>query len=131
MTTDFSPVIIIFDKVLEIHFSSARFKDQVGDADGACAALLLCDEKIDSSFIESVIKQANMEKHLGSLAAASATYEKCHKLASDQKFAYPSLTVFSLIQAYIYGKKLEKSNFAASEYFTIHLVIWALLDNGF
>ncbi|KAL2494590.1 Tetratricopeptide repeat (TPR)-like superfamily protein [Forsythia ovata] len=76
---------IFLKNVPEIHFFNARFKEQIGDADGARAALLLCDAKTDSNFIESVIKQANMEKRLGNLAAASATYEKGLKIASDKQ----------------------------------------------
>ncbi|CAI9782124.1 unnamed protein product [Fraxinus pennsylvanica] len=76
---------IFLKNVPEIHIFNARFKEQIGDADGARAALLLCDAKTDSSFIASVINQANMEKRLGNLAAASATYEKGLKIASEKQ----------------------------------------------
>nr|UWV21202.1 hypothetical protein [Noronhia emarginata] len=76
---------IFLKNVPEIHIFNARFKEQIGDADGARAALLLCDAKTDSSFIASVVNQANMEKRLGDLAAASATYEKGLKIASEKQ----------------------------------------------
>ncbi|CAA3029455.1 mRNA processing [Olea europaea subsp. europaea] len=76
---------IFLKSVPEIHIFNARFKEQIGDADGARAALLLCDAKTDSGFIASVVNQANMEKRLGNLAAASSTYEKGLKIASEKQ----------------------------------------------
>ncbi|XP_057797674.1 pre-mRNA-processing factor 39-2 isoform X2 [Salvia miltiorrhiza] len=67
---------IFLKSVPEIHLFDARFKEHIGDADGARAALALCDPKTDSSFIESIAAQANLERRLGNFAAASATYEK-------------------------------------------------------
>lgn len=50
--------------VPEIHLFDARFKEHIGDANGARAALALCDPKTDSSFIESIDAQANLERRL-------------------------------------------------------------------
>lgn len=48
--------------VPEVHLFDARFKEHIGDADGARAALALCDPKTDSTFIESIDAQANLER---------------------------------------------------------------------
>ena len=50
--------------VSEVHIFNARFREKIGDIAGARAALLLCDTGSDSSFIETAIKEANMEKRL-------------------------------------------------------------------
>lgn len=50
--------------VPEIHLFDARFKEHIGDADGARAALALCDPKTDSSFIQTAAAQANLERRL-------------------------------------------------------------------
>lgn len=50
--------------VPEIHLFDARFKEHIGDAHGARAALALCDPKTDSNFIESIAAQANLERRL-------------------------------------------------------------------
>lgn len=50
--------------VPEIHLFDARFKEHIGDVNGARAALVLCDTKTDSSFIENVATQANLERRL-------------------------------------------------------------------
>lgn len=48
--------------VSEIHLFDARFKEHIGDVDGARFALVLCDTKTDSSFIENVAIKANLER---------------------------------------------------------------------
>lgn len=50
--------------VPEVHLFNARFKEHIGDADGARAALALCDPKTDFIFIESIAAQANLERRL-------------------------------------------------------------------
>lgn len=47
-----------------IHLFNARFKELIGDRDGAHAAFLWSDEESSSFFIEKVIKEANMERRL-------------------------------------------------------------------
>ncbi|KAL1567449.1 hypothetical protein AAHA92_02927 [Salvia divinorum] len=69
----------------EIHLFDARFKEHIGEARGARAALALCDPKTDSNFIESIAAQANLERRLGNFAAASATYEKALKKAREKQ----------------------------------------------
>lgn len=44
---------------------NARYKEKIGDIEGARAAFQLCDTfEYDSSFIETTIKEANMEQRL-------------------------------------------------------------------
>ncbi|PIN01252.1 mRNA processing protein [Handroanthus impetiginosus] len=69
----------------DIHLFSARFKEHIGDVDGARAALLLCDTKNDSSFIENISSLANLERRLGNFAVASGTYEKAIKTAREKR----------------------------------------------
>lgn len=76
---------IFLKSVPEIHLFNARFKEHIGDANGARAALALCDPKSDSSFIESIAAQANLERRLGNYAAASAIYEKALKRAREKR----------------------------------------------
>ncbi|XP_042041836.1 uncharacterized protein LOC121787223 isoform X2 [Salvia splendens] len=76
---------IFLKTVPEIHLFDARFKEHIGDAHGARAALALCDPKTDSNFIESIAAQANLERRLGNFAAASATYEKALKKAREKQ----------------------------------------------
>ncbi|KAH6776753.1 hypothetical protein C2S52_014314 [Perilla frutescens var. hirtella] len=76
---------IFLKSVPEIHLFDARFKEHIGDANGARAALALCDPKTDSSFIESIAAQANLERRLGNYAAASAIYEKALKKAREKQ----------------------------------------------
>ncbi|XP_042038889.1 uncharacterized protein LOC121784736 isoform X2 [Salvia splendens] len=76
---------IFLKTVPEIHLFDARFKEHIGDAHGARAALALCDPKTDSNFIESIAAQANLERRLGNFAAASATYEKALKKPREKQ----------------------------------------------
>ncbi|KAL3833590.1 hypothetical protein ACJIZ3_008326 [Penstemon smallii] len=76
---------IFVKNVPEIHLFNARLKERIGDVDGARAALLLYDTKSDSSFIENVVTQANMERRLGNFAAASAVYVKALKTATEKQ----------------------------------------------
>ncbi|KAK3037404.1 hypothetical protein RJ639_030166 [Escallonia herrerae] len=66
-----------------IHLFNARFKEKIGDVRGARTAFLHCDAEFDSCFVDNVMKEANMERRLGNLAAASSIYEKALKLAAD------------------------------------------------
>ncbi|XP_052202218.1 pre-mRNA-processing factor 39-2 isoform X2 [Diospyros lotus] len=68
-----------------IHLFNARFKELIGDRDGAHAAFLWSDEESSSFFIEKVIKEANMERRLGNYTAASSIYEKALELAAERQ----------------------------------------------
>ncbi|KAI8001984.1 Pre-mRNA-processing factor 39 [Camellia lanceoleosa] len=74
-----------FTNVPAIHLFNARFKEQIGDRDGAHGAFLWSDNKFSSYFIEKVVKEANMEKRLGSFAAASNVYEKALEMAAEKQ----------------------------------------------
>ncbi|KAL0310578.1 UNVERIFIED_CONTAM: Pre-processing factor 39 [Sesamum angustifolium] len=76
---------IFLKNVPEIHLFSARFKEHIGDVNGARAALLLCDTKADFSFVDNVVTLANMERRLGNFTAASATYEKALKTVRERQ----------------------------------------------
>ncbi|KAI3466792.1 hypothetical protein Pfo_023455, partial [Paulownia fortunei] len=76
---------IFLKNVPEIHLFNATFKEHIGDVNGARAALILCDSKTDSSFIENAVTLANLERRLGNFAAASATYEKALKKAREKQ----------------------------------------------
>ncbi|KAL6544901.1 hypothetical protein OROMI_023763 [Orobanche minor] len=76
---------IFLKNVPEIHLFSARFKEHIGDVSGARAALVQCDTKTDSSFIENVVTLANLERRRGKFSAASATYKKALKTARKKR----------------------------------------------
>lgn len=48
----------------DIHLFSARYKEHLGDVNGACASLQQCDAKTDSIFFEKVVTEANIERRL-------------------------------------------------------------------
>ncbi|CAL5409227.1 unnamed protein product [Camellia sinensis] len=76
---------IFLKNVPAIHLFNARFKEQIGDRDGAHSAFLWSDNKFSSYFIEKVVKEANMEKRLGNFAAASNVYEKALEMAAEKQ----------------------------------------------
>ncbi|CAL5411669.1 unnamed protein product [Camellia sinensis] len=76
---------IFLKNVPAIHLFNARFKEQIGDRDGAHGAFLWSDNKFSSYFIEKVVKEANMEKRLGNFAAASNVYEKALEMAAEKQ----------------------------------------------
>ncbi|XP_011085285.1 uncharacterized protein LOC105167319 isoform X3 [Sesamum indicum] len=76
---------IFLKNVPEIHIFSARFKEHIGDVNGARAALLLCDTKADLSSVDNVVTLANLERRLGNFRAASATYEKALKTVRERQ----------------------------------------------
>ncbi|XP_073150054.1 uncharacterized protein [Henckelia pumila] len=71
--------------VPDIHLFSARFKEHLGDVNGARASLQQCDAKTDSCFFEKVVTEANMERRLGNLAKASTAYEEALKTAKEKQ----------------------------------------------
>ncbi|EYU43281.1 hypothetical protein MIMGU_mgv1a002156mg [Erythranthe guttata] len=81
--------------VAQIHLFSARFKERIGDINGARAALILCDTKIDSNFIDNIVTLANLERRLGNNEAASATYEKALKKAREAQKLHVLPTLYS------------------------------------
>ncbi|KAL8113173.1 uncharacterized protein LOC141667685 isoform X2 [Apium graveolens] len=76
---------IFLENTPVIHIFNARFREQIGDVHGARAAFLHGDKDLNSYFVESVIKAANMEKRLGNLAGASSIYENALNLASNKQ----------------------------------------------
>ncbi|CAK9139280.1 unnamed protein product [Ilex paraguariensis] len=79
-----------------INLFNARFKEQIKDVHNARAAFLRCDTEFNSNFIQNVIKEANMEKRLGNLEAASNVYEKALEMAAERKklHAVPNLYIY-------------------------------------
>ncbi|XP_073300578.1 uncharacterized protein [Primulina huaijiensis] len=76
---------IFLKNVPDIHLFSARFKEHLGDVNGACASLQQCDAKTDSIFFEKVVTEANIERRLGNLIKASTTYEEALKTAKEKQ----------------------------------------------
>lgn len=66
----------------EIHLFNAWFKEQTGDVFGAHAAFVQHNTESDSSFIENVIKEANMEKRL---VCEQSFFQRKRKIYSDKK----------------------------------------------
>ncbi|KVH87043.1 RNA-processing protein, HAT helix [Cynara cardunculus var. scolymus] len=73
------------ENVSEVHIFNARFREKIGDIEGARAALLRGENGSDSSFIETAIREANMEKRLGNLDTALDIYDKALKMAADKE----------------------------------------------
>ena len=65
-----------------IHVFNAWFKEQTGDVFGAHAAFVQYETESDSSFIENVIKEANMKKRL---VCKQLFYKKKRKFYFDKK----------------------------------------------
>ncbi|XP_051133744.1 pre-mRNA-processing factor 39-2 isoform X3 [Andrographis paniculata] len=76
---------LFLKNVPEIHLFSARFKEHLGDANGARAALLRVDAKTDASFIEKTMALSNIERRLGNFKAASAAYEIALEAARERR----------------------------------------------
>ncbi|KAF4385970.1 hypothetical protein G4B88_031105 [Cannabis sativa] len=76
---------IFLKRVPEMHLFNSRFKEHDGDTIGARAALLHCDEELDSNFVENVARKANMERRLGNFVEATNIYEEALKMAELNK----------------------------------------------
>ncbi|KAI3709904.1 hypothetical protein L2E82_39672 [Cichorium intybus] len=76
---------VFLKNVSEVHIFNARFREKIGDIEGARAAFHLCDTESDSSFIETAIKEANMEKRLGNSDTALDIYKKALKIAAEKE----------------------------------------------
>ncbi|XP_019190196.1 PREDICTED: pre-mRNA-processing factor 39 isoform X2 [Ipomoea nil] len=76
---------VFLNNVPGIHLFSARFKEEIRDLGGARASFSNYDSGCDIYFIESVVKQANMEKRLGNDEAACEIYEKALRWAMPDK----------------------------------------------
>ncbi|KAM7500629.1 hypothetical protein LguiA_025043 [Lonicera macranthoides] len=88
-----------------IHAFNASFKEKIGDLSGARSAYHQFNVE-SSSYVENVIKEANMEKRLGNLESASAVYEKALKMVvgKQNSHAVPVLYVhFSRLKYMITG----------------------------
>lgn len=97
---------IFLKSIPAIHVFNAWFKEQTGDVFGAHAAFVQYETESDSSFIENVIKEANMKKRLGNFAAASNIFKEALAIAVEkQKFhILPNLYIhFSRLEYMITG----------------------------
>ncbi|KAK1309924.1 hypothetical protein QJS10_CPA08g01848 [Acorus calamus] len=68
-----------------IHVLCARFKEQIRDISGARAFLPQCGADLASDFLHNVTREANMERRLGNVKAASMIYENAIKMAKDEQ----------------------------------------------
>ncbi|KAK1297602.1 hypothetical protein QJS10_CPB15g01113 [Acorus calamus] len=68
-----------------IHVLCARFKEQIRDISGARAFLPQCGVDLASDFLHNVTREANMERRLGNVEAASMIYENAIKMAKDKQ----------------------------------------------
>lgn len=76
----------IFLKSLpSVHIFNARFKEQIGDPVGARLAYDHANAESDYNFVENVVKEANMEKRMGNIAAAAAVYRKALERAAEKQ----------------------------------------------
>ncbi|KAI3800696.1 hypothetical protein L1987_28790 [Smallanthus sonchifolius] len=76
---------VFLKNVSEVHIFNARFREKIGDIEGARAAFHLCDTESDSSFIETAIYEANMETRLGNMDTALEIYKKALKMAAEKQ----------------------------------------------
>ncbi|KAK1420319.1 hypothetical protein QVD17_21824 [Tagetes erecta] len=76
---------VFLKNVSEVHIFNARFREKIGDIEGARAAFHLCDTESDSSFIDTAIYEANMETRLGNMDTALEIYDKALKMAAKKQ----------------------------------------------
>ncbi|KAI7730343.1 hypothetical protein M8C21_025100, partial [Ambrosia artemisiifolia] len=76
---------VFLKNVSEMHIFNARFREKIGDIEGARAAFHLCVTESDSSIIDSAICEANMETRLGNMDTALGIYDKALKLAAEKQ----------------------------------------------
>ncbi|XP_076960367.1 pre-mRNA-processing factor 39-2-like [Bidens hawaiensis] len=76
---------VFLKNVSEVHIFNARFREKIGDIEGARAAFNLCDTESDSSFVDTAIYEANMEARLGNKNAALGIYDKALKIAAKKQ----------------------------------------------
>ncbi|KAK9056019.1 hypothetical protein SSX86_027106 [Deinandra increscens subsp. villosa] len=76
---------VFLKNVSEVHIFNARFREKIGDIEGARAAFHLCDTESDSSFVETAITEANMETRLGNMDTALGIYDKALKRAAEKQ----------------------------------------------
>lgn len=76
----------VFSKnVPELHLFAARYKEQIGDPDGARASFPPINTDWDSCFIQYVTNRANMEKRLGNYSAACDIYKRAINMAVKEQ----------------------------------------------
>ncbi|KAL8235984.1 hypothetical protein R6Q59_017065 [Mikania micrantha] len=76
---------VFLKNVSEVHIFNARFREKIGDIEGARAAFHHCDTESDSSFVETAITEANMETRLGNMDKALEIYNKALKMAAKKQ----------------------------------------------
>ncbi|MFS7931744.1 putative tetratricopeptide-like helical domain superfamily [Helianthus anomalus] len=76
---------VFLKNVSEMHIFNARFREKIGDIEGARAAFHLCDTESDSSIVDTAIHAANMETRLGNMDKALGIYDKALKMAAEKQ----------------------------------------------
>ncbi|XP_010529144.1 PREDICTED: uncharacterized protein LOC104806115 [Tarenaya hassleriana] len=98
-----------------IHLFDAWFKERTGNVSAAYAALSRCSKEPGFTFIENVMKKANMEKRLGDFEAADKTYrEALEKISAGKEnsetlpllYAHFSRLKYTLTQSADAAKKI-------------------------
>ncbi|THU46546.1 hypothetical protein C4D60_Mb09t06080 [Musa balbisiana] len=77
-------VTVFLKKVPAFCIYSAMFKEKIGDVSGARALFLQRDMDLASNLVETVYREANMEKRMGNTDAAYLIYEKAIELAKEK-----------------------------------------------
>ncbi|XP_027349705.1 pre-mRNA-processing factor 39 isoform X1 [Abrus precatorius] len=86
----------------EIHLFCARFKEQVGDIDGARAAYQLVHSEISPGLLEAIIKHANMEHRLGKLEDAFSLYEQAIAIEKGKEHSQTLPMLFAQYSRFVY-----------------------------
>ncbi|XP_018673811.2 pre-mRNA-processing factor 39-2-like isoform X1 [Musa acuminata AAA Group] len=77
-------VTVFLKKVPAFCIYSAMFKEKIGDVSGARALFLQRDMDLASNLVETVYREANMEKRMGNTDVAYLIYEKAIELAKEK-----------------------------------------------
>ncbi|URE38834.1 HAT [Musa troglodytarum] len=77
-------VTVFLKKVPAFCIYSTMFKEKIGDVSGARALFLQRDMDSASNFVETVYREANMEKRMGNTDVAYLIYEKAIELAKEK-----------------------------------------------
>ncbi|KAJ3682409.1 hypothetical protein LUZ60_014982 [Juncus effusus] len=102
---------VFVKKQPEIHLFGARFKEQIGDIEGARAEYQLIYTDISPGLLEAIVKHANMEYRLGEKESAFGIYEKeiAVEQAKEQSQLLPMLIVQYSRFLYLVDGNLEKA----------------------
>ncbi|KAG0464216.1 hypothetical protein HPP92_020285 [Vanilla planifolia] len=76
---------VFLKRIPAFHIYYSKFKEKIGDVDGARAPFLHCDEDLTVDAVENVNKRANMEKRMGNIEASLAIYDKAIKMAHEKQ----------------------------------------------